>query len=92
MLASASFLQLVSVPVWQTLNTLERLGTQLGWDAARLAATVAVLVWAGRSSQSPLAAVSWYSAVMTLAYGAQVWISQRALVSFERQHSEAGPR
>lgn len=84
LLASASLLQFISVPVSQTLNALERLGTQLAWDGFRLVAIIGALIAAGALGGQGAHAVAAYSIVMTAAYAAQLCVSYRAIMIHER--------
>ena len=60
--------QLVTVPVSQTLNVLERQDLQLVWDAVRLILNAGALLLAGSFHLSPLQAVGLFSVTATCAY------------------------
>lgn len=74
-------MQLVSLSLSQTLNILERLGTQLAYDGIRLALGLGGLTAAYLLDASPLAAVAAYGAGMTIAYALNVAINRTALRS-----------
>lgn len=72
-------LQFVSLGLSQTLNILERLGTQLAYDCIRLVLGLGGLTAAYLLDASPLVAVAAYGAGMTIAYALNVAINRTAL-------------
>lgn len=67
-LAPMCLTQLVVVPLSQTLAILERQSLQLGWDAARLALLVGVLVGSRHAGLAPYPAIALFGIAMTAAY------------------------
>lgn len=78
-LALMFLLQFVSLPLSQTLNVLERLGTQLAYDVVRLILGVGALATAHALGAGPVEAVAAYGAGMTVAFGANILINARAV-------------
>lgn len=78
-LAPMLLLQFVSLPLSQTLNILERLGTQLAYDTVRLVLGLGGLTAAYLLGASPVTAVAAYGAGMAIAYALNVAINRAAL-------------
>jgi len=82
------FAQFVMSPVSQTLNVLERQGCQLGWDAARLVLVIAALVAPSLAGYRPVVTLALYSAAMTMAYGALLFLCVAAIKDEEFRRSD----
>ena len=67
-LAPMCLVQLVVVPLAQTLAILERQSVQLGWDVVRLALLVGVFVASWYGGLSPYHAIALFGGAMTAAY------------------------
>jgi O-antigen/teichoic acid export membrane protein len=78
--------QLVAVPVSNTLHFLERQGLQLAWDAGRLALVLGSLGLAFALGASPMVAITTFAAAMSLAYLVLLALVARAVRSATAQH------
>lgn len=85
-LSAMFLLQLIVVPLSDTLTLLERHRWQLGWNIARLLLVVGSLTAAELGRFTPLQAVLLYSAAMSAAYIVLFALSVAALRGLARSH------
>jgi O-antigen/teichoic acid export membrane protein len=78
-LSGMAAIQLVVVPVSQTLNLLERQDLQLAWDVGRTVLIVASLGAATALGLTPLVTIAVYAAAMAIAYLVLLALAARVL-------------